>query len=52
MKSQAELLKQIIKDKGHWDGCDEIEITDYCVKCVHEEYCRRLLNGDSDDTRL
>ncbi|MBN1690427.1 MAG: hypothetical protein JW901_05355 [Dehalococcoidia bacterium] len=45
MKSQAELLKQIIKDKGSWDGCDVIEITDYCVGCKYEEYCRRLLNG-------
>lgn len=52
MKTQAEILKQIVAERGQWDGCDVIEITEYCPGCKYEEYCRRLLDGNSNDARL
>ena len=36
------LLERIIKDLGYWDGCDEIELTEYCKGCKHEEFCEKL----------
>jgi hypothetical protein len=44
MKTQKEILKQIIKEKGGWDGCDVIKVTDYCPGCKWEKYCKGLLN--------
>ena len=38
------LLARLIKDHGHWDGCDDplTEDISYCEECKYEGYCKKL----------
>ncbi len=42
--AQSFLLARLIKDNGHWDGCDDILTLDrdYCTGCIHCDYCRSI----------
>lgn len=42
--AQSFLLARLIKDNGHWDGCDDVLTMDrnYCQGCKYQDYCRNL----------